>query len=91
MTFLKFTFWFAIGAIGAGVASTLYLISAIRRVELFPAAPGAAVVSGALLLITVGCIAWAPARKKRRPAVETITIDDPFDLSEVRPPHELAR
>jgi len=42
------------------------------------------VTPGALLLITVGCIAWAQARKKRPPAVETITIDEPFDLSEIR-------
>jgi len=82
--FLQFTFWAAIGAIGATVGSTLYLISAIRRVELFPAITGAFVISGALLLITVGCIAWAQARKKRHPAVETITIDEPFDLSEIR-------
>ena len=82
--FLQFTFWAAIGAIGATVGSTLYLLSAIRRVELFPAITGAFVISGALLLITVGCIAWAQARKKRHPAVETITIDEPFDLSEIR-------
>jgi hypothetical protein len=82
--FLQFTFWAAIGAIGATVGSTLYLISAIRRVELFPAFTGAFVTPGALLLITVGCIAWAQARKKRPPAVETITIDEPFDLSEIR-------
>ena len=85
------TFWFAIGAIGAGVGSTVYLLSAIRRVELFPAAPGAAVVSGALLLITVRCVAWSLARKKRQPVVETIVIDEPFDLSEVRAPRKLAR
>ena len=82
-TFLRFTFWAAIGAIGATLGSTLYLISAIHSVELFPALTGASVVAGALLLIAVGCIARAQARKKRR-AVETIIIDQPFDLSAIR-------
>jgi len=89
--FLQFAFWFAVGAIGAGVGSAVYLISAIRQVELFPAVPGMAVVSGVLVLITVRCIAWAQARKKRRPSVETITIDEPFDLSLIRTPRGLAR
>ena len=82
--FLQFAFWFAIGAIAAGASITLYLISAIRVVELFPALTGAGVVSGVQLLITARCIAWAQ-RRKRHEAVETITIDDPaFDLTEIR-------
>jgi hypothetical protein len=82
--FLQFSFWAAIGAVGATLGCTLYLISAIRRIELFPASTGAFVIPGALVLVTVGCIAWARARKKGHPAVETITIDEPFDLSAVR-------
>ena len=83
-TFLQFTFWAAIGAIGTTLGCTLYLISDIRHVELLPAFTGAFVIPGALVLVTVGCIAWAQARKKGHPALETITIDEPFDLSEVR-------
>jgi hypothetical protein len=75
--FLQFAFWFAVGAIAAGAGITLYLISAIRRVELFPSLSSAVVVSGALLLIAVRCIAWARRREKRQEAVETITIEEP--------------
>ena len=82
---LQFTFWFAIGAIAAGASITLSLISAVRRVELFPAVTGAAVVPAVLLLITVRCIAWAQAPKRRHNAVETITFDEPaLHVIEVR-------
>ena len=91
--FLRFTFWAAIGAIGATAGSTLYLFFAIRSVELFPALTGGFATSGVLLLIAVACSAWVQARRKLR-AVETITIDEPFDLRAVRvtgASHELAR
>jgi hypothetical protein len=72
--FLQFVFWLAIGAIGSGAGSALYLISAVRRIELFPALAGAVVVSGLLLAILVRGIAWAQAHKPRREAVETFFI-----------------
>ncbi len=73
----QWTFWFAVGAIAAGAAITLHLISALRRVELFPALTSTPVVSGVILLIAVRCVAWARRREKRLDAVETITIREP--------------
>ena len=75
--FLRFTFWFAVGAAASGAGIFVYLLSAVRRVELFPALAGAVVASGVVLLIAVRCIVWAQGRRKRHPAVETILIGEP--------------
>ncbi len=75
--FLKFVFWFAIGAIGSGAGITLYLLSALRRMELFPSVAGAAVVAGLLLLVVVRSIVWLQSPQGRRDVVETFSIEEP--------------
>jgi hypothetical protein len=82
--FLRFLLWLSVGTIAFAGAIAVYLFVALRRIELFPAIAGAAVIPAALLLMIIRYISSPRARSGPTEPIETIIIADvPLEVVEI--------